>query len=194
MIDYKLIPNIITAFRIVLIVFIAISLEFRTAFGDVLASLLVILTGATDWLDGYLARKWEAQSSIGKVFDPVADKLSIIITYVVMAHVDMINNYIIVCIILIIFREIIVSGLREFINSRGLWVEVNYLSKIKTVAQMCSIIGIVLADKIVTERYFEDWFISVYFSIHYSLLCYTLVITLYTGYSYFKGTIVHLKD
>lgn len=133
-------PNILTLMRIVIIpIFILVFyLPFRWAQGA--AAILFALASFTDWLDGYLARKWEQMSPFGAFLDPVADKLLIACTLLLVVGVKNID-YITIPSIIIIGREIVISGLREWMAEVGsrASVTVNYIGKVKTAVQMVAI-------------------------------------------------------
>lgn len=105
---------------------------------DVLATVLFGLAAITDWLDGYLARKWNETSKFGAFLDPVADKLLVTACLIVLVHLARVHGLIA---LIIIGREIIISALREWmasVGSRGV-VAVNNLGKYKTAAQMVAL-------------------------------------------------------
>jgi cardiolipin synthase (CMP-forming) len=137
------VPNLLTWLRIVLIpLFVAVLylpggwLSVREA--NVIATLIFILAAVTDWLDGYLARKWNQTSAFGAFLDPVADKLMVAAALIVLVELGRLNGAIA---LIIIGREIAISALREWMAQvgRGKKVAVSMIGKIKTVAQMVAI-------------------------------------------------------
>lgn len=140
-------PNILTLMRIVLIpVFILVFyLPFTWAHG--LAAMIFALASFTDWLDGYLARKWEQMSPFGAFLDPVADKLLIACTLLLLVGTKDIN-YITIPAIVIVGREIVISGLREWMAEVGrrASVTVSYIGKVKTALQMAALFLLIAFD------------------------------------------------
>lgn len=140
-------PNILTLMRIVSIpIFILVFyLPFNWAHG--MAAVIFALASFTDWLDGYLARRWQQMSPFGAFLDPVADKLLVACTLmVVLGSKDI--DYITIPAIIIIGREIVISGLREWMAEVGrrASVTVNYIGKVKTALQMLAILLLVAFD------------------------------------------------
>lgn len=144
-------PNILTLMRIVLIpVFILVFyLPFSWAHGC--AAMIFALASFTDWLDGYLARKLEQMSPFGAFLDPVADKLLIACTLLLLVGTKDIN-YITIPAIVIVGREIVISGLREWMAEVGsrASVTVSYIGKVKTALQMIALFLLIAFDPAVS--------------------------------------------
>lgn len=144
-------PNILTLMRIVLIpVFILVFyLPFSWAHGC--AAMIFALASFTDWLDGYLARKLEQMSPFGAFLDPVADKLLIACTLLLLVGTKDIN-YITIPAIVIVGREIVISGLREWMAEVGsrASVTVSYIGKVKTALQMIALFLLIAFDPVVS--------------------------------------------
>jgi CDP-diacylglycerol--glycerol-3-phosphate 3-phosphatidyltransferase len=144
-------PNILTLMRIVLIpVFIIVFyLPFRWAHG--FAAMIFALASFTDWLDGYLARKLEQISPFGAFLDPVADKLLIACTLLLLVGTKDIN-YITIPAIVIVGREIVISGLREWMAEVGsrASVTVSYIGKVKTALQMAALFLLIAFDPVIS--------------------------------------------
>lgn len=140
-------PNMLTLMRIVLIpIFIIVFyLPFPWAHG--LAAVVFALASFTDWLDGYFARKLKQISPFGAFLDPVADKLLIACTLLLLVGAKDIN-YITIPAIVIVGREIVISALREWMAEVGsrASVTVSYIGKIKTCVQMVALVLLVLFD------------------------------------------------
>lgn len=141
-------PNLLTLFRIFIIpIFVLIALiEIQTAyFGvplkNILLCALFAVAGATDWLDGYLARKLNVSSPFGAFLDPVADKLIVAVSLIIIAVAKPDSLIITLCTIIIISREITISALREWMASLGRRnsVAVSWIGKWKTTFQMGAI-------------------------------------------------------
>lgn len=144
-------PNLLTLMRILLIpVFILVFyLPFEWAHG--LAAIIFALASFTDWLDGFLARKMEQMSPFGAFLDPVADKLLIACTLLLLVGTKDIN-YITLPAIIIVGREIVVSALREWMAEVGsrASVTVNNIGKVKTTVQMVALLLLVTFDPVVS--------------------------------------------
>jgi cardiolipin synthase len=147
---------------------------------------IFIAAGVSDFLDGYLARAWQQQSAIGRMLDPIADKLIVSAALLMLAADQTIAGWSLWAGVIILCREILVSGLREFLGSLAVGVPVTRLAKWKTVVQMVAI-GFLLAgsagDKI--------WPYTTLFGL--TLLWIAALLTLYTGYDYLLATIRHVK-
>jgi len=137
------IPNILTLSRIVMIPVFVFIFYMPVQWSYVVSAAIFSLAALTDWLDGYLARKLNQSTPFGAFLDPVADKLMVAVALAVLIeeHAALILT---LPAIIIIGREIVISALREWmaeIGSRAS-VAVSYIGKIKTVAQMAAIIGL----------------------------------------------------
>ena len=177
----KSLPNILTISRIVIIPAIITSLYLGDGvFSHQFAALLFTLAGITDFLDGYLARAWSLQSALGRLLDPIADKLlvaSIILMLVYFNRADALPALAIIC------REILVSGLREFLAELRVSVPVSKLSKVKTALQMVAIFLLLLGYKssiIELTGKITLWLAA--------------ALTLFTGYVYLKSALKHIAE
>jgi len=137
------IPILLTWLRIILIpllvaVFYVPETLISWAGRDALATLIFVVAAATDWLDGFLARRWNQTSSFGAFLDPVADKLMVAAALILLVHFERLDA---ILAIIIIGREITISALREWMAQIGAHksVAVSMIGKIKTTAQMVSI-------------------------------------------------------
>ncbi|MBT3308803.1 MAG: CDP-diacylglycerol--glycerol-3-phosphate 3-phosphatidyltransferase [Gammaproteobacteria bacterium] len=133
------IPTILTLLRIILIPFFVVAFYLPMEWGRSAAALIFVLAGVTDWLDGYLARKWDQTSPFGAFLDPVADKLMVAAALLLVSDVPELT--VVVPAIVIIGREIAISALREWMAEMGerAHVAVSMIGKIKTTAQMAAI-------------------------------------------------------
>jgi CDP-diacylglycerol--glycerol-3-phosphate 3-phosphatidyltransferase len=133
------IPNLLTIGRIVLILpFALLFLDGGT--GARWASLgLFLLAAATDWLDGWLARRLDALSPLGRMLDPIADKLLVATSLLLLVSTGVIAGWTLAAALAILLREIAVSGLREHLGPMGIVVPVTALAKWKTAAQLTAL-------------------------------------------------------
>ena len=178
----KDIPNWLTISRILLIPFVLIAMYFEnSAFGHRFAAALFIYACVTDFLDGYLARIWNVQSLVGKFLDPIADKLLVVSVMVMLVYYDRAD---LLPAIAIIAREILVSGLREFLAEIKISIPVSKLGKYKTFLQMVAIFILILGEKGSGLGYVG--IVGNY------ILWAAAVLTLLSGYIYFKASYKHL--
>ena len=187
-------PNMLTYARIVAVpmVVLCFYLEGRLQSSDFarwLALAVFTLASVTDYFDGYLARAWQQTSNIGRMLDPIADKL-LVATCLLLLAADTdrtIAGWSLWAAIIILCREILVSGLREYLAALKVSVPVTQLAKWKTTLQMVAI-GILLmgpaADKLVPYTT----------QLGIVLLWISAIVTLYTGYDYFRAGAKHFVD
>ena len=133
-------PNILTILRLaaapgVVIMF----LYFNRPAADWFALVLFVTAALTDFLDGYLARRWKQESKLGAMLDPIADKAMVVIALLVITGFSGMDPYILLPATVIMFREVFVSGLREFLGDTAGLLKVTQLAKWKTTAQMVAI-------------------------------------------------------
>ena len=177
------IPNILTISRIIVIPIIVCSFYFDDrVLAHRVGACLFLYASVTDFLDGYLARKWNLSSNFGTMLDPIADKLLVIITLFMLAVFWKIQ--ILPC-LLIIAREIIVSGFREFFAEVQVKIHVSYLAKIKTAIQMVAIFTLTLGSK--------GSGIELCDLLGQILLWVAAILTIVTGFSYFKSCIGYFR-
>jgi CDP-diacylglycerol--glycerol-3-phosphate 3-phosphatidyltransferase len=140
----KQIPNILTIFRIALIPILIASFYIEGSLYHWVAAGLFLVASITDFFDGYLARALKAQSNFGIFLDPIADKLLVAAAILMLVHFEHIGRYDIIPAIAILSREIMVSGLREFLAKLNVSVPVTNLAKVKTAIQMIAIFLLLL--------------------------------------------------
>jgi len=133
-------PNILTILRLVAAPLVAILfLYFARPLADWIALVLFVLAAVTDFVDGYLARAWKQESRLGAMLDPIADKAMVVIALVVITGFSGMNPWILLPATMIIFREVFVSGLREFLGDTAGLLKVTHIAKWKTTVQMLAI-------------------------------------------------------
>lgn len=114
-------------------------LYFQRPWADWFALTLFVGAAITDWFDGYLARLWKQESKFGTMMDPIADKAMVVIAIMVLTGYSGMNPWLILPATIILFREVFVSGLREFLGAKAGLLKVTKLAKWKTTAQMVAI-------------------------------------------------------
>lgn len=152
-----------------------------------LALAIFITAGVTDILDGYFARSWGQQSSFGRMLDPIADKLLVASCLLMLAADGTILGWSLWAAIVILCREILVSGLREYLAELRVSVPVTRLAKWKTTLQLIAI-GFLLAGEA------GDAIIPIVTPMGLALLWLSALLTLYTGWDYFRAGVRHLID
>lgn len=180
-------PNLLTYARIAAVPVVVGCLY---ADGDLyrwLAVGLFVVAAITDFLDGYLARIWAQQSPLGRMLDPIADKLLVSACLLMLSAVGTISHLSLWAAIVILCREVLVSGLREFLAELRVSVPVTQLAKYKTTAQLVAV-GFLLAgpagDKVVPGVT----------AVGLGLLWFSAILTLYTGYDYFRAGLRHVLE
>ena len=134
------VPNILTLLRLVAAPGVVLMfLYFTRPWADWFALVLFLGAALTDWVDGYLARAWKQETKLGAMLDPIADKAMVVIALLVITGYAGMNPWILLPATLIIFREVFVSGLREFLGDTAGTLKVTKLAKWKTTTQMVAI-------------------------------------------------------
>lgn len=192
------IPNYLTTIRIILIPIIIYSFYVPSKITNIIVASLFLGASITDFFDGYLARALKAQSNFGKCLDPIADKLLVAVSLIMLVNFSNQNLLIVIPAIIIICREIMVSGLREFLATINVGVPVTRLAKWKTAIQMVAITSLLLAgngseyvyneimDIVEAEDFVRITLEGVIQNIGEILLCVSAFMTIITGYLYFK--------
>ncbi|WP_319530343.1 CDP-diacylglycerol--glycerol-3-phosphate 3-phosphatidyltransferase [uncultured Cohaesibacter sp.] len=145
------------------------------------------LAAITDFFDGYLARRWNLQSALGRMLDPIADKLLVSVCILMLAMDGSLYGWHIWSGVIILCREILVSGLREFLADLQVSVPVTRLAKWKTTAQLVAL-GFLLAGPA------GDKVLPFNSEIGLILLWLSALLTLYTGYDYFRAGMKYLLN
>jgi len=183
------IPNILTIGRIIIVPFFVVSFFLPGFYGEIIPFLLFILASFTDFLDGLLARLYKEESKLGELLDPIADKIIVSAALILLVMNGTIQNYEVIAAIIILTREILISGLREFLGKVQVQMPVTSLAKVKTFIQMFSIAILLTGEtgnKIIN---FEDYNAQ---TVGIILLWLSAFLTLYTGYDYVRKGIEHV--
>lgn len=145
-------PNILTLLRLIAAPGVAVMfLYFTRPYADWFALILFVLAAVTDWFDGYLARAWKQETKLGAMLDPIADKAMVVIALMVIIGFSSWSPWLVLPATVILFREVFVSGLREFLGDVAGTLKVTKLAKWKTTCQMIAIA--VLFSQGVFEHY-----------------------------------------
>lgn len=177
-------PNILTISRIAVIPLIFISIYVSTFAWAMFAAVLFVAASITDYLDGYLARAWNETSAFGRLLDPIADKLLVATALVViLAKPDMYNwSLTVLPAFVILCREILVSGLREFLREVNAGLPVTKLAKWKTAFQMTALSMMLFRDLWIGWSYCGE-----------ILLWVAAVLTFITGYQYYQRSLEYIR-
>jgi CDP-diacylglycerol---glycerol-3-phosphate 3-phosphatidyltransferase len=178
-------PNLLTYARIVAVPAVVASFYISGDAGRLTAFAIFVIAGITDFFDGYLARAWGQQSALGRMLDPIADKLLVAAALLVLLAEGTIGGWSLWAALVILSREILVSGLRESLAEVQVGVPVSRLAKWKTTVQMVAI-AVLLLGPVGEEifAYTEE--------VGLTLLWIAAIVTLYTGYDYFRAGFRHL--
>jgi len=177
------ISNILTISRIIIIPIIVILIYLKDPFSSWLAFILFCLAGITDYFDGYFARIRKEISNLGTFLDPIADKLLVASVILILTSKETISNFEIIPALIILVREIAVSGLREFLAEIKVSIPVSKISKFKTALQL-----IALGILILSEGGFSILPILLFGKI---ALWIAALLTLYSGFDYLKSGLKH---
>lgn len=175
-------PNILSFIRIIIALIAPFFLIEGSFWVRIIAGLLCVIAIATDWFDGWYARKYNQVTKLGKILDPIADKILVLISFSVFVYMDVLSIW---WVIPIFIREIAVTAYRFAFLSRNIVVAAAKSGKMKTVMQMATL-GIAYA-LFMTNKHFKE-----YASEHYDILLYialslTLYLTVKSGYLFFKN-------
>lgn len=214
-------PNILTVLRLLAAPGTAIMfLYFVRPWADWYALVLFVSAAATDFFDGYIARAWKQESRFGAMLDPIADKAMVVIALLIITGFSGMNPWILLPTTVILFREVFVAGLREFLGAQAGLLKVTKLAKWKTTAQMVAIAvlfakgafehflieqavgmdeaivaGILdgsLPDEVGLRWKMFGWDASWYGGI--ALLWLAAILTAITGLDYFRKSLPYLRD
>ena len=176
-----LVPNIITIARILAI----IPIVWLVMDGDIVlrivALVLYVLAAASDWVDGFLARAWNQYSDLGRMLDPIADKLLVGILIAALAWDGSLSGWDMIPACAILFREFFIPGLREFLGNKTVVLPVSKLAKWKTTIQLVAL-AIILLERVVPGLGLVSDIV----------LWAAGIITLWTGWTYLRASWPHL--
>ena len=184
----KKIPNILTIGRIIIVPFFVLAFYLPGFYGDLTACVLFVIASFTDFLDGMLARMMGEESKLGELLDPIADKIIVATALILLVMDGTIKHYEVIAAIIILTREILISGLREFLAKGQIKLPVSNLAKLKTFLQMVSISLLLTGETGNKILNFQDYNAQI---IGIILLWLSAFLTLFTGYEYLRKGIDH---
>ena len=193
------IPNILTLIRLIAAPMVAVMfLYFARPWADWAALILFVCAALTDWFDGFLARRWQQESQLGAMLDPIADKAMVVIALLIITGFSGMDPWILLPAVVILFREVFVSGLREFLGDVAGTLGVTRLAKWKTTFQMLAIAA--LFAKGIFEHHIDmaethplNLGMELSWIIGQILLWIAAILTLITGIDYFRKALPHLR-
>ena len=185
---HKYIPNSLTSFRCLSSIIVPFLIVYGDEVGAILAPIIFIIAGITDFFDGYLARRYNVTSNFGKIIDPVADKMLIISTLLALSIEGFFDYYFtFIPVLLIVLREIFITGIREQTYNLKITLDVLILAKWKTTIQIvaCSTYLVWRSHSFLFES-------KVIFLLSVALIWTAGVVTIVTCYDYLKKVWNHL--
>lgn len=182
------IPNLLTYGRIAAAPLVGATFFIEGNWGHWTAFAIFVIASITDYFDGYLARIWNEQSALGRMLDPIADKLLVAVSILVLVADGMLNGWAIWAAIIILMREIFVSGLREFLAELRVSVPVTWLAKWKTTIQLISIAALLVAPALQGAK--SGYIINMGLAMFWI----AAIVTLYTGYDYLRAGLKRLVE
>jgi cardiolipin synthase len=174
-------PNILTLSRIVVIPLIIAAFYLADPVAGWTTFALFAYASVTDFFDGLLARRWNQTTDFGRFLDPIADKLLVAAVLVMMIATGAITGLTVIAALLILLRELLVSGLREFLGGKQIDVPVSRLAKWKTGVQLIAI-GLLLLGSVIPSLA----------AIGAGFLWAAAILTAYTGYDYLRSGMAHM--
>jgi cardiolipin synthase len=196
-------PNALTILRILLVPVFVVASVIPGDLARLIAFAVFALAGISDWLDGFAARKLKAGSDFGRMLDPIADKVLVAVALMMLVAEGTFRKDVpgtdetvfsllrLVPALIILAREILVSGLREFLAGTRVSVPVTTVAKFKTAVQMIAIGAMILTPLV--GKYAPELPGKTYFAIAYVLLWVAAALTVYTGVIYFKNGMAYLR-
>jgi cardiolipin synthase len=178
--------NLLTLSRILLVPVFVFAYEQHTEAGRLVAFVVFCIAGASDALDGFAARKLQQSSDFGRMLDPIADKILVATALVLLVADDELGGYRLIAALIILAREFLVSGLREFLANAAVSLPVSRIAKFKTTIQMIAIGAMILgpiADRVVPGA----------LAVAYAALWTAAGLTVWTGWVYFRAGLRHLR-
>ena len=181
-------PNVLTYGRVAAVPLVVACMFWPEEFWMRWVAFTVFtLAGITDFFDGYLARAWSQQSTLGRMLDPIADKLLVAATLLMLVADKTVQSWSIWAAIVILSREILVSGLREYLAELRVSVPVSTVAKWKTTLQLIALGFLIVgpAGDVILPHTIEIGLVMLWIA---------ALLTLYTGYDYFRAGIHHIVD
>ena len=181
-------PNILTYGRIAAAPLVGLTYYIPYQWGPWIAFWIFVIASITDYFDGYFARAWQQQSALGRMLDPIADKLLVAVSILILVADGILDGWSIWAAIIVLMREIFVSGLREFLAELRVSVPVTRLAKWKTTMQLIAIAALLIAPALQGAKS------GILIDLGLTFFWAAAIVTLYTGYDYFRAGVKHLMN
>ncbi|HEX4301378.1 MAG TPA: CDP-diacylglycerol--glycerol-3-phosphate 3-phosphatidyltransferase [Rhizomicrobium sp.] len=195
------IPNTITVLRILLVPVFAVAFVLPGDVARLTAFAVFTIAGLSDFLDGLAARKLNQPSEFGRMLDPIADKILVAVALMMLVAEGSVREFNLlpglfsllklVPALIILTREILISGLREFLAGVSVSVPVSSIAKFKTAVQMVAIGAMILTP--LADRFVPGVPAVTYNAVAYVLLWIAAGLTVFTGYAYFRAGLIHTR-
>ena len=179
--EFTNLPNLLTFARIAMIPPVVVLLLQDTPRTDLIAGVLFGLAAATDWLDGFLARRMGLESLLGRLLDPLADKLIVMASLVIAAQLGRIPGWFVV---LLLSRELAITGLRSIASQEGLIIAVDETGKWKTALQLLGIFGVIVQHRYPVHFGFTEELVH-FGNVGFALLAISMIFSLMSAFLYF---------
>ncbi len=179
--EFWTLPNILTVTRLALLPFIVLLMFIPAAWAASVALTLYIIGALTDYLDGWVARKYDQVSEFGTFLDPISDKIYVVTIMMMLLGTDRLNGIFVLLAVIIIAREFLVAGLREYLGPKDIQVPVSDLAKWKTAAQMVAMGILIIAPYMFGAA-----------TLGVLALMGATALTAYTGCDYLKAGLAHM--
>jgi CDP-diacylglycerol--glycerol-3-phosphate 3-phosphatidyltransferase len=179
-------PNLLTLARIALVPAFVASFWMDMPMGRWIGFVVFVIASITDYADGWIARARNIESRLGQMLDPIADKLLVAAALIMLVYNDDIRGWVIIPALIILAREILVSGMREFLATIAVQVPVSSISKFKTAMQLIALAMLILAPALEETRG----------NLHFAgiiALWSAAVLTIYTGFAYVQVNMAHIS-
>ena len=187
--DILNLPNILTLFRIVLIVPVCVLVFAGDPVSVFIAVLLFFIASLTDWVDGYIARRQGLVSITGKFLDPLADKLLVMAVMVMMLPMGRIPSWLV---IILLARDLTISGLRAIAATEGYVISAGAGGKLKTSFQMAGLLGLMVHYTYEVNFLFTTVKVS-FHGMGLVLLIISAILSITSGYEYFRGFLTTIE-
>lgn len=174
------VPNWLTIARLAAVPVVIMSFYIPYPFARWIGAVTFVFACVTDFLDGFFARLWGYTSTMGRILDPIADKVLVAATLLMLVGFDVIGQLSLIPAVIILLREILVSGLREFLSDLDVPLPVSRLAKWKTAVQMMAIVCFLVQD---VQPLFPLW---LWHALGLLGLWFAAGLTVYTGYDYVR--------
>ncbi len=178
--------NLLTLSRILLVPVFVVAYAQHSEAGRLIAFVVFCIAGASDALDGFAARKLQQSSDFGRMLDPIADKILVATALMLLVADDELGGYRLFAALIILAREFLVSGLREFLANAAVSLPVSRIAKFKTTIQMVAIGAMILGP--IADRIFHGAL-----NVAYAALWIAAGLTVWTGWVYFRAGLRHLR-